>query len=61
MRSVWPDEPNKAAQKDTNARWTLKIGSKVRCRPDGTPLPQIRYLCSATSPIVETMRTSVSA
>jgi IS5 family transposase len=21
---IWPDEPNKAAQKDTNARWTLK-------------------------------------
>ncbi|MEM7671573.1 MAG: transposase [Pseudomonadota bacterium] len=25
-REIWPDEPNKAAQKDTNARWTLKIG-----------------------------------
>ena len=38
---IWPDEPNKAAQKDTNARWTLKIGGKVRYRPDGTPLPMI--------------------
>lgn len=38
---IWPDEPNKAAQKDTDARWTLKIGGKVRYRPDGTPLPQI--------------------
>ncbi|MEM8821664.1 MAG: IS5 family transposase [Pseudomonadota bacterium] len=38
---VWPDEPNKARQKDTNARWTLKIGGKVRYRPDGTPLPMI--------------------
>ena len=38
---IWPDEPNKAAQKDTNARWTLKIGGKVRYRPDGSPLPQI--------------------
>ena len=38
---IWPDEPNKAAQKDTNARWTLKIGGKVRFRPDGTPLPMI--------------------
>ena len=38
---IWPDEPNKAAQKDTNARWTLKIGGKVRHRPDGTPLPMI--------------------
>lgn len=40
-REIWPDEPNKAAQKDTNARWTLKIGGKIRYRPDGTPLPQI--------------------
>jgi hypothetical protein len=38
---IWPDEPNKVAQKDTNARWTLKIGGKVRYRPDGTPLPMI--------------------
>jgi IS5 family transposase len=38
---IWSDEPNKAAQKDTNARWTLKVGGKVRCRPDGTPLPMI--------------------
>jgi transposase, IS5 family len=38
---IWPDEPNKAAQKDTSARWTLKIGGKVRYRPDGTPLPMI--------------------
>ena len=38
---IWPDEPNKAAQKDTDARWTLKIGGKLRYRPDGTPLPQI--------------------
>jgi len=38
---IWPDEPAKAAQKDTDARWTLKIGGKVRYRPDGTPLPMI--------------------
>ena len=38
---IWPDEPNKAAQKDVDARWTLKVGGKVRYRPDGTPLPQI--------------------
>lgn len=25
-RDIWPDEPNKAAQKDTDARWTLKVG-----------------------------------
>jgi curved DNA-binding protein CbpA len=38
---IWSDEPNRAAQKDTAARWTLKIGGKIRYRPDGTPLPQI--------------------
>ena len=37
-REISPDEPNKAAQKDTNARWTLKVGGKVRYRPDGTPV-----------------------
>ena len=40
-REIWPDEPAKAAQKDVDARWTLKIGGKVRHRPDGTPLPMI--------------------
>ena len=53
-REIWPDEPDKAAQKDTNAPlswfsgkplpgsgWTLKAGGKVRYRPDGTPLPMI--------------------
>lgn len=38
---IWPDEPNKAAQKDTSARWTLKVGGKQRHRPDGTPPPMI--------------------
>lgn len=40
-KEIWPDEPNKAAQKDVDARWTLKTGGKIRYRPDGTPLPQI--------------------
>ena len=40
-KEIWPDEPNKAAQKDVDARWTLKVGGKVRYRPDGTPLPMI--------------------
>ena len=40
-QEIWPDEPDKAAQKDTDARWTLKVGGKVRYRPDGTPLPMI--------------------
>jgi len=38
---IWPDAPNKAAQKDVDARWTLKIGGKLRYRSDGTPLPMI--------------------
>jgi transposase, IS5 family len=53
-QEIWLDAPNKAAQKDTQAPlswfackllpgngWTLKIGGKIRFRPDGTPLPQI--------------------
>lgn len=40
-RQIWRDKPNKAHQKDVDARWTLKIGGKIRYRPDGTPLPQI--------------------
>lgn len=38
---IWPDAPNKAAQKDVDARWTLKVGGKVRYRADGAPLPMI--------------------
>lgn len=40
-KEIWPDDPAKAAQKDTDARWTLKIGGKVRYREDGTALPMI--------------------
>ncbi len=40
-RKIWRGKPNKAHQKDVDARWTVKIGGKVRYRPDGTPLPQI--------------------
>ncbi len=38
---IWPDEPNKAAQKDVDARWTVKIGGKIRFDADGKPLPRI--------------------
>jgi len=38
---IWPNDPNKACQKDTDARWTLKVGGKIRFRPDGKPYPQI--------------------
>ena len=30
VKDIWPDQKNKAAQKDTDARETLKIGGKVR-------------------------------
>ena len=40
-KEIWLHEPNRAAQKDVDARWTLKIGGKVRYRRDGKPLPQI--------------------
>jgi transposase len=33
---VWPDQPAKAAQKDTDARWTLKF-AEARALPDGRP------------------------
>ena len=33
---IWPDQPAKAAQKDTDARWTLKF-AKARVLPDGRP------------------------
>lgn len=38
---IWPDEPNKAAQKDTNARWTVKQGKAPAPGPDGKTPPAI--------------------
>lgn len=32
---IWPDDPNKAAQKDTDARWTVKY-SKAKQKGDGS-------------------------
>ena len=37
---VWPDEPAKVRQKDTDARWTLKF-AKARPTADGKPQPDI--------------------
>lgn len=37
---IWPDEPAKARQKDTDARWTLKF-AKARPIADGKPQPDI--------------------
>jgi transposase, IS5 family len=38
---IWPDEPNKAAQKDTNARWTVKQGKAPAPGPDGKTPPAL--------------------
>ena len=35
---IWPDEPARAAQKDVDARWTLKFG---KGRPAANGKPQI--------------------
>ncbi len=40
-QEIWPDQPSKAAQKDVNPGWTLKVGGKIGDRPDGKPLLQI--------------------
>ena len=40
-KEIWSDEPNKAARKDVSARWTLKVGGKIRYRLDGTPLRMV--------------------
>lgn len=37
---IWPNEPAKARQKDTDARWTLKF-AKARPTADGRPQPDI--------------------
>jgi IS5 family transposase len=34
-KQIWPDKPTKAAQKDTDARWTVKF-SKAKTKEDGT-------------------------
>lgn len=34
-REIWPEQPAKAAQKDTSARWTVKC-SKAKTRADGS-------------------------
>ena len=47
---IWPDEPARAAQKDTDARWTLKF-AKNRPAADGKPqidiaIPSVGYKSS---------------
>lgn len=50
-KEIWPDEPNKAAQKDTNARWTLKIGGKYGIGRTARPCRKSRCRCLATRAI----------
>jgi IS5 family transposase len=45
---IWPDKPAKAAQKDTDARWTLKT-SKGKVEADGTARRDLASRPSATS------------
>jgi IS5 family transposase len=49
---IWPDEPAKAAQKDTDARWTLKF-AKARPLENGKPgidiaIPSFGYKSSVS-------------
>ena len=32
-RDIWPDKPAKARQKDTDARWTVKLGKASTSSP----------------------------
>lgn len=38
---IWGDEPNKAAQKDTHARWTVKFSKAKTVAEGDKPLPNI--------------------
>jgi IS5 family transposase len=49
---IWPDEPARAVQKDTDARWTVKF-AKARPTPDGRPgidiaIPSFGYKSSVS-------------
>ena len=49
---IWPDEPARAAQKDTDARWTLKF-AKAKPSPGGKPgidiaIPSFGYKSSVS-------------
>jgi hypothetical protein len=49
---IWPDEPARAAQKDTDARWTLKF-AKARPLANGKPdidiaIPSLGYKSSVS-------------
>lgn len=52
---IWPDEPAKARQKDTDKRWTVKF---ARARPpaEGKPLPDFAISASATKAAFRSVR-----
>ncbi len=54
------DEPNEAAQKDTDARWTPKIGGKVRFDKVGRPCHRSLCRCSATRATSRSIAASAS-
>ena len=48
--AIWPDQPAKTAQKDTDVRWTVKF-AKARPLPDGRSAGRgatLRYRALAT-------------
>lgn len=49
-KEIWPDNQNMAVQKNTDARWTLKIGCKVRYARMEHHCPRLLCRCSATNP-----------
>ena len=38
---IWPDDPHKAAQKDVDARWTLKVSKPKAAKPGEPPKPSL--------------------
>lgn len=70
---IWPDQPAKAAQKDTDARWTVKFARPVlslskgpgRCRAAGpgstSPSPGYRPVGVAFGPATKAASRSVGA
>lgn len=51
-QEIWPDKPNKARQKDVNARWTVQFGM-ARAKPNGTKpldiaIPKFGYKAHTT-------------
>jgi hypothetical protein len=57
---IWPDQPAKAAQNDTDARWTLKF-AKARILPNRRPgidiaIPSFGYKAAPQSAAVTSLR-----